>query len=105
MSKPNWPRKAVSESKAQYQMAHTPSQSQQAVSDCQFQKNQPETFLWQLNFPNPIKTPDPFTIKNFFNIEIFRSLCHFLHIRSPFPREMEITQHTAATSLQQAATL
>lgn len=44
-------------------MTQAPSQSQHANSDRQFQEDQPETFLLQLKFPNPIKIPNLFTIK------------------------------------------
>lgn len=71
----------------------TPSQSKHASSNFQFQKTQLKMFLEQLNFPNPMRTPGPFTIKAFtlesFGIYCFR--CWFSLSSHLQPLEMVIT--------------
>lgn len=62
---------------------------------------QPEMFMQQLNFPNPIKLPDLFTIKHFC-IWISQSLCLASHVISPPcsppPQETGIVLQAASTS-------
>lgn len=63
-------------------MPRAPSQSQHVSSDYRVSKGSTRNFTWQLNFPNPVKTPNLFAIKSF-SIRLSLSLGHCLLVFSP----------------------
>ena len=79
-------------------MMHAPVKSQNASSDCQFQKDQPEVFLWQFNYPNPIKKNPPSFYSTELALESFRA--YAIASTAFHPLETGTAQQAATISQQ-----